>query len=173
MSSIERLNIEKSLIGIFLSAHPLDEYEFEVTQLCNITSQELTQLETLRTPDGRRAAAAAATEGDETTLNSQLTTTLHSQLYTLHFSVANRGEMAGAEVVQLYVRAQHSTLARPVKELRGFKRVYLEPGEEQTVTFDITPETLGYYTDLTTFTVEPGTYDLFLNTDFAGSITIE
>ncbi len=84
MSPIERLNIEKSLIGIFLSAHPLDEYEFEVTQLCNITSAELTELETLRTPDGRRAAAAAATEGDETTLNSQLSTTLHSQLSTLN-----------------------------------------------------------------------------------------
>ena len=46
MSPIERLNIEKSLIGIFLSAHPLDEYEFEVTQLCNITSTALTELET-------------------------------------------------------------------------------------------------------------------------------
>ena len=107
------------------------------------------------------------------TLNSQLSTTLNSTLYTLHFSVANSGETAGAEVVQLYVRARHSTLARPVKELRGFKRVYLEPGEEQTITFDLTPATLGYYTDLTTFTVEPGTYDIFLNTDSIGSITIE
>ena len=80
MSSIERLNIEKSLIGIFLSAHPLDEYEFEVTQLCNITSQGLTDLETLRTPDGRRAAAA--TDDSEETLNSK--TTLNSTLSTLN-----------------------------------------------------------------------------------------
>ena len=96
-----------------------------------------------------------------------------SEPYRVRCVVKNTGKMAGAEVVQLYVRAEHSTLARPVKELRGFKRVYLEPGEEQTVTFDITPETLGYYTDLTTFTVEPGTYDIFLNTDFVGSVDIE
>ncbi len=73
MSPIERLNIEKSLIGIFLSAHPLDEYEFEVTQLCNITSQGLSELESLRTPDGRRAAAAATAESvgeDAENLNS-------------------------------------------------------------------------------------------------------
>ncbi|MCQ2183483.1 MAG: beta-glucosidase BglX [Bacteroidales bacterium] len=87
--------------------------------------------------------------------------------------VTNTGKMAGAEVVQLYVRAQHSTLARPVKELRGFKRVFLEPGETAELSFDITPETLGYYTDLSTFVVERGVYDIFLNTDKVGEVTIK
>lgn len=81
----------------------------------------------------------------------------------LEVEVTNTGAVAGAEVVQLYVRAQHSTWARPVKELRGFERVYLEPGESKTVTFDITDETLGYYNDKMQFIVEPGTYDLYIN----------
>ncbi len=81
----------------------------------------------------------------------------------LEVEVTNTGAVAGAEVVQLYVRAQHSTWARPVKELRGFERVYLEPGESKTVTFAITDETLGYYNDKMQFIVEPGIYDLYIN----------
>ncbi|MCQ2325637.1 MAG: fibronectin type III-like domain-contianing protein, partial [Paludibacteraceae bacterium] len=84
--------------------------------------------------------------------------------------VKNTGEMAGAEVVQLYVCAQNSTLARPVKELRGFKRVYLEPGEETTVTFDINEEAVGYYTDLQHFVVEKGLYDIYINSTLVGTI---
>ena len=56
-SAIERLNIEKSLIGIFLSAHPLDEYEYEVREMCDITAAELTLFDGWRTPDARAAAA--------------------------------------------------------------------------------------------------------------------
>ena len=55
-NTIERLNREKDLIGIYLSAHPLDEYAFEVKELCNITAQELTQFEGWRKPEERQAA---------------------------------------------------------------------------------------------------------------------
>ena len=55
-SAIERLNIEKSLIGIFLSAHPLDEYEFEVREMSNINAGLLTLFDGWRTPDARKAA---------------------------------------------------------------------------------------------------------------------
>ena len=64
MSSIEKLNIEKNLIGIFLSAHPLDEYEFEVTDLCNVTAEELTRFDGWRTPEARNTVPAT-TEGEE------------------------------------------------------------------------------------------------------------
>ena len=57
MNAIEKLNIEKNLIGIFLSAHPLDEYEFEVNKLCDITTTELQRFEGWRTPEARNAAA--------------------------------------------------------------------------------------------------------------------
>ncbi len=59
-NSIERLNKEKELIGIYLSAHPLDEYEFEVKELCNITADELSQFEKWRRPEGRNGAEAIA-----------------------------------------------------------------------------------------------------------------
>ena len=68
--TIERLNKEKDLIGIYLSAHPLDEYEFEVRELCNITASELTQFDTWRKPDVRgeeekRIRALLAEQTDE------------------------------------------------------------------------------------------------------------
>ena len=55
-SAIERLNKEKNLIGIFLSAHPLDDWEFEVRDVCTITAAELTQFDAWRTPEARNAA---------------------------------------------------------------------------------------------------------------------
>ena len=54
--TIERLNREKDLIGIYLSAHPLDEYEFEIRELCNVTTHELSQFEHWRKPDERKEA---------------------------------------------------------------------------------------------------------------------
>jgi len=54
--TIERLNKEKDLIGIYLSAHPLDEYEYEVRELCNLTANELSQFDTWRRPDVRSEA---------------------------------------------------------------------------------------------------------------------
>ena len=66
MSAIEKLNIEKSLIGIFLSAHPLDDYEFEVTAMANITTAELTRFDGWRTPESRKAPPAGEdTEAEE------------------------------------------------------------------------------------------------------------
>lgn len=64
MTTIEKLNIEKSLIGIFLSAHPLDEFEFEVKELCDITAEQLRWLDSMRTPDARRAAKNIAPNDD-------------------------------------------------------------------------------------------------------------
>ena len=69
MSAIEKLNKEKDLIGIFLSAHPLDEYEFEVRDMCNVTAAELTHFDSWRTPDARKAAENAVSEEDEADTN--------------------------------------------------------------------------------------------------------
>ncbi len=94
--------------------------------------------------------------------------TMHNAQCTV--KVTNTGAYAGAEVVQLYVRAHHSTWARPVRELRGFERVELAPGESKEVCFDITDETLGYYDDQMNFIVEPGIYDIFINDQLVGQI---
>ena len=61
--------------------------------------------------------------------------------------VKNVGSVAGAEVVQLYIRDVESSLPRPVKELKGFEKVYLEPGQSATVEFELAAEALKYYDD--------------------------
>ena len=65
-SAIEKLNKEKSLIGIYLSAHPLDEWEFEVNELCDMTASELSRFESWRTYEGRQASEAKASEESNT-----------------------------------------------------------------------------------------------------------
>ena len=59
--------------------------------------------------------------------------------------VRNTGEMAGKEVVQLYIKDVQSTLERPDKELKGFVKVELAPGEEQTIVFELDQRALSYY----------------------------
>ena len=61
-STIERLNKEKTLIGIFLSAHPLDEWSFEINEMCNITAAELNQFETWKRPEVRKAVTITTDE---------------------------------------------------------------------------------------------------------------
>ena len=62
-------------------------------------------------------------------------------------NVTNTGKVAGKEVVQLYIGDEQSRLERPVKELKGFSKIALEPGETKTVTFSIDPEKLMYFDD--------------------------
>ena len=59
--------------------------------------------------------------------------------------ISNSGERAGAEVVQLYVQDVKCSVERPVKELKGFKKVNLSPGEKQTVTFELTKQDLSFF----------------------------
>jgi beta-glucosidase len=76
--------------------------------------------------------------------------------------VTNRGPRRGDEVVQLYIRDVVSSVTRPVKELKGFKRITLEPGETTTVAFDVTPGHLAFYDIDMVFRVEPGEFRLMV-----------
>jgi beta-glucosidase len=71
--------------------------------------------------------------------------------------------VAGEEVVQLYIRAWGTERIRPNKELRGFQRVYLEPGQKKTITFEIGKEQLEYWNEQ--WTLEPAKYTLYIATD--------
>lgn len=77
-------------------------------------------------------------------------------------TVKNTGNREGAEVVQLYIRDKVSTVTRPVKELRGFKKVYLKPGEVKTITFEITSDELAYHGIDLNYTVEPGEFEIMV-----------
>jgi beta-glucosidase len=76
--------------------------------------------------------------------------------------VANTGKRAGAEVVQMYIRDCVSSVTRPVKELKGFQKISLEPGRKQTVALEITPESLAFYDINMKYTVEPGEFEIMV-----------
>ncbi|NMC38886.1 MAG: beta-glucosidase, partial [Bacteroidales bacterium] len=76
--------------------------------------------------------------------------------------VTNSGKMAGDEIVQLYIRDKVSTVTRPVRELRGFRRVSLKPKETRTVTFEIKPEHLAFHDVNMKYVVEPGDFEIMV-----------
>jgi beta-glucosidase len=77
-------------------------------------------------------------------------------------SVTNTGDRAGDEVVQLYVRHPDAAVARPIQELKGFKRVSLDPGERKRVTFTLHVGQLGYYDEALGYAVQPGTVEVLI-----------
>ncbi|MGA7520940.1 MAG: glycoside hydrolase family 3 N-terminal domain-containing protein [Acidobacteriaceae bacterium] len=78
--------------------------------------------------------------------------------------VTNTGKRAGSEVVQLYIRDLVSSVTRPLKELKGFRKVWLQPGESTTVTLDIAPDSLAFYDIDMRHTVEPGDFEIMIGT---------
>jgi beta-glucosidase len=78
--------------------------------------------------------------------------------------VTNTGRRAGTEVVQLYIRDLVSSVTRPVKELKGFQKVSLKPGEKKTVALDIVPESLAFYDVNLKYVVEPGEFEIMVGT---------
>ena len=76
--------------------------------------------------------------------------------------VTNTGQREGSEVVQMYIRDMVSSVTRPVKELKDFRRVFLKPGERQTVTFDIGPESLAFHDIHMKHVVEPGEFEIMV-----------
>ncbi|HEY6246342.1 MAG TPA: glycoside hydrolase family 3 N-terminal domain-containing protein [Pyrinomonadaceae bacterium] len=81
---------------------------------------------------------------------------------TVTASVQNTGQRTGDEVVQLYIRDVAASMTRPVKELKGFKRITLKPGETQRVEFTLGPEHLGFYNREMKYVVEPGEFKVFV-----------
>jgi len=87
--------------------------------------------------------------------------------------VVNTGARAGDEVAQLYVRDQISSVTRPVKELKGLRRITLAPGEAQTIEFEITPDQLSFLDEHLERIVEPGRFDLMIGSSSAQLQTVE
>lgn len=92
---------------------------------------------------------------------TKISTTSSTQVQA---DLTNTGQRAGAEVVQMYIRDRVSSVTRPVKELKGFQKVWLKPGETQTVTIDITSESLAFYDVNMKYLVEPGEFEIMLGT---------
>ena len=93
------------------------------------------------------------------------------------FTLTNTGDREGAEVAQLYVSDPVCSVMRPVKELKGFKKVFLKPGESRRITLDIPVSSLAFYSEVQSqFVVEPGEFILQLGasvSDIKQKISVE
>jgi beta-glucosidase len=85
-----------------------------------------------------------------------------AETLTVSVDVTNTGKYDGAEVVQLYIRDWVGSVTRPVKELKGFKKVMIKAGETQTVTFQLTKEELSFYNYELKWGAEPGEFSVFV-----------
>ena len=86
---------------------------------------------------------------------------------TVH--VSNLSARSGDEVVQLYIRDMSGSETRPVRELKGFKRVTLDPGEIRTLEFELGPAELGYHY-AEGFAVEPGVFKVYASGSSVGGV---
>ncbi len=86
-------------------------------------------------------------------------------IITASVNVSNTGLLPGGEVVQLYIRDLVGSTTRPVKELKGFERIYLQPGQTRTVTFKIAPEMLKFYDYDLQYVIEPGDFQVMIGSN--------
>ena len=96
------------------------------------------------------------------TLEAGPDTYTFSQPVDWNVTVTNTGKRDGSEVVQLYIRDLVGSITRPVRELKGFEKIFLSAGESKTVSFKITPELLRFYDYDLNHVAEPGEFDLFI-----------
>jgi beta-glucosidase len=84
------------------------------------------------------------------------------QQVNVSVTVTNTGNYAGEEVIQLYIRDLVGSVTRPVKELKGFQKIFLEKGASTTVNFSINEEALSFYRKDMSYGTEPGEFDVFV-----------
>jgi beta-glucosidase len=79
------------------------------------------------------------------------------------FTVTNSGKRAGAEIAELYVGQQNPKISRPIKELKGFAKVYLQPGQSKTVTLELSQRSFAYFNTTTEeWDAVPGEYNVLV-----------
>ena len=101
---------------------------------------------------------------------SHLKARKRGDLVEVSVRVRNTGKRAGEEVVQLYLHDRVAAISRPNRELKGFEKIALKPGERRTVEFVLSPDELGYYNPQGTFVVEPGDFEVFVGGSSAASL---
>ncbi|MPS64590.1 glycoside hydrolase family 3 N-terminal domain-containing protein [Chryseobacterium sp.] len=98
-------------------------------------------------------------------MNLSSTNLKGNQTLNISVNIANTGKYDGEEVVQLYIRDLFGKVVRPVKELKGFQKVFIKKGENKTLNFTLTPENLKFYDDELNYDWEGGEFDIMIGTD--------
>lgn len=100
-----------------------------------------------------------------------------SETITVEIPITNKGDQIGSEIVQFYISDIKSSLLRPVKELKGFRKVRLMPGETATIKYEVTPEHLQFFDDTAhRWVAEPGKFELLIgasSTDIRRKVSFE
>jgi beta-glucosidase len=92
---------------------------------------------------------------------------------SVSIDITNGGDMAGYEIVQLYTRKMVASVTQPVRQLRNFEKIYLEPGETKTVEFQLTANELTYLNQELKPVLEPGTVKVFVGRNVADTLEAE
>jgi len=93
-----------------------------------------------------------------------------TDLVKIQVTVTNTGKYDGEETVQLYVRDLVGSVTRPIKELKGFQKVFLKKGAQKTVTFTLSAKDLRFYDSQLRFKSEPGTFEIWVGGDSNASL---
>lgn len=98
-------------------------------------------------------------------MNLSSTSLKGNQTLSINVNVTNSGNYDGEEVVQLYIRDLFGKVVRPVKELKGFQKVFIKKGETKAINFTLSPENLKFYDDQLNYDWEGGEFDIMIGTD--------
>ncbi len=96
-------------------------------------------------------------------INDNLDQNISETIAEVSFTITNTGSRAGSEIAQLYITAEDSQVRRPVKELKGFDKIDLNPGQSKEISFEISASDLAYYEpEITGWLIEPGNYQVLV-----------
>lgn len=151
------------------TGRPLDEKLTEKCEYQRFRSNYMDECNTPLYPFGYGLSYSKFTYSDVSVSNTKPS---GNQTITASVNVTNSGNYDGAEVVQLYIRDVVGSNTRPVKELKGFQKVFLKKGESKNVTFSITPELLKFYDNNLKYDWEAGDFDIMIGTSSADVKTV-
>ena len=144
------------------TGRPLDS---EKTEKCEFQKFRSNYLDECNTPLYPFGYGLSYTQFAYNNLNVSSKNLKGNQTLKVSVELKNSGKYDGAEIVQLYIRDLVGSNTRPVKELKGFQKVFLKAGETKTVTFNITPEDLKFYDNNLKYDWESGEFEIFVGGD--------
>ena len=141
-------------------------FPYEVGQIPVYYSRKPSSFRTYLTRDARAlfpfGHGLSYTNFEYSSLNIMPSDIAPAGTLEVSFKIKNIGERIGEEVVQLYLQDPVASLSRPIKELKGFKKIKLEPGEERTVIFKLSTDQLAFYDRYMRLIVEPGLFNIMI-----------
>ncbi|KAH7822072.1 beta-glucosidase [Monocercomonoides exilis] len=117
----------------------------------------------------RKAGTNINENGTDVFLNEEEKRNAGTSL-TATVTVENKGNITGKEVIQLYIRDLVGSISRPLKELKGFEKIELKPGEKRSISFEISEDTLKFYNSELDYVSEPGKFEIYIGGD---SVTVK